>query len=364
MDIEKNFDNILYEKYLHGELPYNRLCLICNCTCYEMDKYLKIKNLKHRQYYLENYNTSGSVLKYKLKIVGIKYKDEGIDKNRFYVSEKVINDLRKTINKGYSSINTTINNKLYKSDRYSLDYNIIPSDKVSKGYMIVSENLNYNCNYYYCVNNKASVKIENLYYSDSLDLTISNTYNKNNIEWLTGYKDYDKYSNVFFINDEEYEAMFNKDSYQVSVFINNEKLVKQEILLDKDANIKKVTVMDTNGTAQITMNFDKIDLSSKFNDNYFDLKEIIDVKEETPNDNKTTENNTNTNTDKDKTTETKQTSTIEDVIYPMYLPVNTYLSNKEKVSKDNGERLILTFETGQTTLNNEIIEAMAKRYLI
>ena len=29
-----------------------------------------------------------------------------------------------------------------------------------------------------------------------------------------------------------------------------------------------------------------------------------------------------------------------------------------------GERLILTFETGQTTLNNEIIEAMAKRYLI
>lgn len=29
-----------------------------------------------------------------------------------------------------------------------------------------------------------------------------------------------------------------------------------------------------------------------------------------------------------------------------------------------GERLILTFETGQTTLNNEIIDAMAKRYLI
>ena len=28
----------------------------------------------------------------------------------------------------------------------------------------------------------------------------------------------------------------------------------------------------------------------------------------------------------------------------MYLPVNTYLSNTEKVSKDNGERLILTFD--------------------
>lgn len=157
------------------------------------------------------------------------------------------------------------------------------------------------------------------------------------------------------------------DNYKIVVaanYPNNEKLVKQEILLDKEANIKKVTVMDTNGTAQITMNFDKIDLSSKFNDNYFDLKEIIDVKEETPSDNKTTENNTNTNTDKDKTTETKQTSTIEDVIYPMYLPVNTYLSNKEKVSKDNGERLILTFDGDNPFMLIEETVTYEKEHLI
>ena len=61
---------------------------------------------------------------------------------------------------------------------------------------------------------------------------------------------------------------------------------------------------------------------------YFDLKSIIDVEENVEN------NNTNT----------EETSSIEDVIYPMYLPVNTYLSNTEKVDKDNGERLILTFD--------------------
>ena len=146
------------------------------------------------------------------------------------------------------------------------------------------------------------------------------------------------------LSDENRTFTKDGDNYKIVVaanYPNNEKLVKQEILLDKEANIKKVTVMDTNGTAQITMNFDKIDLSSKFNDNYFDLKKIIDVKEETPNDNKTTENNTNTNTDKDKTTETKQTSTIEDVIYPMYLPVNTYLSNKEKVSKGDNPFMLI-----------------------
>ena len=169
------------------------------------------------------------------------------------------------------------------------------------------------------------------------------------------------------LSDENRTFTKDGDNYKIVVaanYPNNEKLVKQEILLDKAANIKKVTVMDTNGTAQITMNFDKIDLSSKFNDNYFDLKEIIDVKEETPNDNKTTENNTNTNTDKDKTTETKQTSTIEDVIYPMYLPVNTYLSNKEKVSKDNGERLILTFDGDNPFMLIEETVTYEKEHLI
>lgn len=145
------------------------------------------------------------------------------------------------------------------------------------------------------------------------------------------------------------------DGYKVTVsanYPNNAKLVKQEILFDKNADIKKVTVIDTDGNAQITMNFSKIDLNSKFNDDYFDLKEIIDIKEENSdlkNSNSNSDNTNNGNTDKDiednkNNTETKQTSTIDDVIYPMYLPVNTYLSNTEKVSKDNGERLILTFD--------------------
>lgn len=137
------------------------------------------------------------------------------------------------------------------------------------------------------------------------------------------------------LSDENRTFTKDGDNYKILVaanYPNNKKLVKQEILLDKDANIKKVTVMDTDGNAEITMNFSKIDLGSKFNDNYFDLKEIIDVKEETP------------DSGSESTTETKQTSTIDDVIYPMYLPANTYLSNKEKVSKDSGERLILTFD--------------------
>lgn len=176
---------------------------------------------------------------------------------------------------------------------------------------------------------------------------------------------------------------------------NNSKLVKQEILLDKSNNIKKVTVFDNNGTAQITMKFNKIDLNSKFNDNYFDLKQIIDIKEDNTDnttnrennsdenknttdnkveDNSTTENNntnvnenknTNENKNEDKkSSETKQTSSIEDVIYPMYIPTNTYLSNKEKVSKDDGERLILTFDGDNPFMLIEETVTYEKEHLI
>ena len=176
---------------------------------------------------------------------------------------------------------------------------------------------------------------------------------------------------------------------------NNSKLVKQEILLDKSNNIKKVTVFDNNGTAQITMKFNKIDLNSKFNDNYFDLKQIIDIKEDNTDnttnrennsdenknttdnkveDNSTTENN-NTNVNENKNTnenknedkksnETKQTSSIEDVMYPMYIPANTYLSNKEKVSKDDGERLILTFDGDNPFMLIEETVTYEKEHLI
>ena len=43
-------------------------------------------------------------------------------------------------------------------------------------------------------------------------------------------------------------------------------------------------------------------------------------------------------------TKTKKTATIDDVIYPMYLPTNTTLANKEVINTKDGQRLILTFE--------------------
>ena len=106
-------------------------------------------------------------------------------------------------------------------------------------------------------------------------------------------------------------------------YSNNPDLKKQKITIDKDLNVKTVEVMDANGVMQIKMEFDDIDLKATYADNYFDLKENINVSVEYDN--------------------TTPVTKIDDIIYPMYIPENTTLTSQDKVSKTDGERIILTF---------------------
>ncbi len=73
------------------------------------------------------------------------------------------------------------------------------------------------------------------------------------------------------------------------------------------------------------MTFNKINEKPTFDSDFFDLDSIIsdiDVEE------------------KDEET----TGSIDNIIYPLYVPSGTVLTNEEKVSKDKGERIILTFD--------------------
>lgn len=105
---------------------------------------------------------------------------------------------------------------------------------------------------------------------------------------------------------------------------NNRKLVKQLITMDKNLNLKTVEVLNDIDVPQMKMVFNSIDMNPSFDDNYFVLDEIMKTSaiEE----------------------DTKETSNIEDVIYPLYIPSGTKLSNQDTVEKTNGERVILSFD--------------------
>ena len=105
---------------------------------------------------------------------------------------------------------------------------------------------------------------------------------------------------------------------------NNKNLVKQKIYLDKNLNITKVEVLDNEDNMQIKMIYNSFDTKATFNDKYFSVSENMKVAEK----------------EESKTT----MNTLEDAIYPMYLPSGTYLSNEETIKNEGNNRKILSFQ--------------------
>ena len=131
---------------------------------------------------------------------------------------------------------------------------------------------------------------------------------------------------------------------------NNNDLVKQKVTVTSDLFIEKVEVLNNQNEAEMIFNVKNIDYSPTFEESYFEVNSIINSN---TSDNSSSENEDASESDnqekeetKDKNTEntnTTETATLDDIIYPLYLPSGTVLEDQEKVSKTDGERVILTF---------------------
>ena len=145
-------------------------------------------------------------------------------------------------------------------------------------------------------------------------------------------------------SDKKMEFKSDNKKYILSSLVNypnNKSLYKQNVYVDKNNNITNVEIVDKNNKVQISMKFNKVKYNKKFNDDYFNLSSLIKVNNKV-NDNNSESSDNNTDGNEDK--KTKETTKIDDVIYPMYLPDNTTLANKEVIDTEDGQRLILTFD--------------------
>ncbi len=234
---------------------------------------------------------------------------------------------------------------------------------------------------------------------------------------------------------------------------NNPKYVKQNIILDKDQNLKKVEVQDDKGVTFIEFTVKNLDKKANFTDSQFSLDEITKgfetteedtneenqneantntskeptqntseeqnqstenetndnqsraqdntgtTKEESPTNNDSSSNtstnqkveqntssdsqtnqnttNTNTNTNNNTTTNNQassETSKVDENVFPLYLPTNTTLSDKEVIETTTGERVIMTFsgdnpfilvqETVKPAENLEIIPTYGEPFML
>ena len=130
-------------------------------------------------------------------------------------------------------------------------------------------------------------------------------------------KDFENDSNVLF---EEKD-----DKYYISSTVNypnNTSLISQKVTFNKDMIPELVEVYDKDGNENITFKISKIEFNSKLDDEYFEVEESA------------SEDCCQT------------TSSIDQVVYPMYLPMGTKFKSEETVKTKDSERVILTF-TGE-----------------
>ena len=113
--------------------------------------------------------------------------------------------------------------------------------------------------------------------------------------------------------DGKYTIIMASSNYK-----NNPKLKNQKIYLE-DSMVKKVEVYDKDGNIKIKMKYKNIDLKPKFNKNYFNVKTNISSKIE------------------------QTAKQLNEIVYPMNMPKNTYLASEDKLNTSNGQRAILTF---------------------
>lgn len=229
-----------------GRMPENdkEIILMGNPDDYYMNN--AKENLVGQELYLVN-NYSGEINQnVKLKVVGIKYYENSRDWNyRFYVQEEVLVAVKESYNQYYSEIKVSLGGKEYTTSYWNTQLQITPNNKVPAGSAYMSEELNYYCTNYNCLNKKIGITNTNIYYRVSKELKITKLYNNNNFTKLTGLKSYLDHFGRIFVNPTDYKNLYDKNQYQSSVFVSDVRSIDETVQGLKDLGFTTLKVKDT-----------------------------------------------------------------------------------------------------------------------
>ena len=152
-----------------------------------------------------------------------------------YMQDSKIRELLSDTYSYGSSVVTNINGKEVEYGQGDSMYKLMPSDKVARGQAVMTEEVD---NFYADPNSESeteikakghdiTVKIKNMFFEDSIQLKIADTYTDKTYRNLTGNDDYDMYSGATFINTEDYNKLFDKGNFQCSVYVKDPKTLDE-----------------------------------------------------------------------------------------------------------------------------------------
>lgn len=195
-----------------------------------------------------------------LKVVGIKYLEEDVHEDyTIFLSKEILEKLLFETHKQYSNITVDFMAKYHQvSDDFN-DFKLVTNTKVPKGEVYVSDDLKYLCPKEYCLYCTLNISVKNIYFTSSKDLTITKTYNKDNIDKVLDIANYNKdnfsdYNGVLYVNNDDYRELFDKGIFQMSVFADDYKNVPKLLSYLNKHNYRTISLKDTlvqDGTIQL-----------------------------------------------------------------------------------------------------------------
>jgi len=220
------------------------------------DYYLsqEIDNILNKILYSTN-NFNGELDKTKAyKVVGIKYVEDTIsytNQFKFYLSTEELNKLLFSTHEFYSEVTINFMGQNHKSSNYSNEFKLAQNNWVTSGTAIVPESYNIYCEKENCLKKTFTVNIKNPYYSLDKDFYIEKNYNNRNINYTLELNNYNKedfdslYNGIIYINPIDYKELFNKGTYQMSVYVKDIEQIEHTVTKLNELGYKTLKVKDT-----------------------------------------------------------------------------------------------------------------------
>ena len=187
-------------------------------------------------------------------VTGIRYpsnEETYIDNCMIYVPDKVLEKVKFDTHRKYSEITIDFINEIVTSYPYDTYMKIETNPWVYPGTAFISEDENYRCEKDNCIGKEITIHVKNTYYNDSTTLKIEKTYNKKNIGYILDLPNYNKedyemqYNGVIFVNPEDYNRLFDKDTYQVSVYVKDITKIEETANKLEEAGYHTLMIKDT-----------------------------------------------------------------------------------------------------------------------
>lgn len=157
-----------------------------------------------------------------IKIAGIAF-DEASDRYQpagsVYMTDRFCRKMLAETYYYYSTVTTTINGKAQEYISGNPYYKVLPSSKIKKGRILLPAEAG---NFYEdrdAKGQKVTVKAENMYYTETLTLKVSDLYSQKTFSYKSNYRSFDKYGGAVFISEDDYDRLFAKGNYQCSVYV-------------------------------------------------------------------------------------------------------------------------------------------------